>query len=189
MAASQFDEERDRLRKAFGAFDVDGSGTLSAKEFQQLLTRTGGMALTEEDAEEIIFEFAEGDELSIDEFIAAMASLKDTGQEIKATSAIESDELFVVVGHIRGREKPDAPHLQLAVKPTDLVRDVKEQIRREKGLTEEHEIHLLHIGKKLDDNRTLEACQVQPAPSIYGKPPQPYPSVLWSTSRLSSPKK
>lgn len=42
------------LKKAFDLFDADGSGTLNKTELMGILTRAGGAAMTEADAEEVI---------------------------------------------------------------------------------------------------------------------------------------
>lgn len=64
------------LKQAFRTFDIDGSGTLTAEEFLNVLTR-GESEFTEEDAMDLINEFdTNGDgELDMDEFIAAMTAV------------------------------------------------------------------------------------------------------------------
>lgn len=112
-----------RLRAAFAAFDIDGSGTLTAAELAAALTRKGGGdALSEEDAREIIeFADANGDGvLSIDEFVKLMSGLDAVPTGLvdfsdlagpngnvcipdTAKRAITLDQLTVLVRHTRRR--------------------------------------------------------------------------------------
>jgi hypothetical protein len=67
----------DELEKAFANFDVEGSGSLSADEFVNILTREGGgAALTVDEAKALIASVdANGDgELQLEEFVALMAT-------------------------------------------------------------------------------------------------------------------
>ena len=75
------------LRKAFDAFDIDGSGSISAAELVAILTRqtaVGSEPLAEEDASALISVFdANGDgELDFDEFVKAM-----TGERTSSPAA------------------------------------------------------------------------------------------------------
>ena len=64
------------LENAFAVFDTDKSGTLSATELKDILTRKGDDALSEADAQDIINAVdSNGDgQLSISEFIKLMKS-------------------------------------------------------------------------------------------------------------------
>lgn len=67
------------LENAFAVFDADKSGSLSATELKDILTREGNNALSEADAQEIISTVdANGDgQLNISEFIQLMKSRAD----------------------------------------------------------------------------------------------------------------
>ena len=67
------------FRASFAFFDIDNSGTMSAQEFLQVLTRQHGTAagLTLADAQEILADFDEdgSGSLDVEEFIQAMISM------------------------------------------------------------------------------------------------------------------
>ena len=68
--------KEEELRRAFGVFDADGSGSLSKAEIHEIFMRPGGgHALTEAEVEELIAEFdLNGDgELQFEEFCAMWA--------------------------------------------------------------------------------------------------------------------
>ena len=67
------------LENAFAVFDIDKSGTLSAAELKDILTREGNNTLSEADAQEIINKAdTNGDgQLDISEFIQLMRSRAD----------------------------------------------------------------------------------------------------------------
>ena len=111
------------LRAAFAAFDTDGSGTLTAAELAEALTRKGGgNPLGEDDARELIQSVdANGDGvLSIDEFTKLMSGLDNAPTAVvdfsdlvgpngnvsiadTAKRAITLDQLTVLVAHVRRR--------------------------------------------------------------------------------------
>ncbi|KOO34552.1 calmodulin cam1 [Chrysochromulina tobinii] len=76
-----------KLREAFRQFDVDDSGTLSADELAQLLTRgtSSGTPLSAEDAQEIIDDFdTDGDGvLSLDELARAWVEITGGDEEVE----------------------------------------------------------------------------------------------------------
>ena len=77
------------VKRAFAAFDVDGSGKLSAKEVLAILTRTsGGAALKLEDAEKVIADFDKnGDgQLDLGEMVSAFSTLMK-GQKTAGAAA------------------------------------------------------------------------------------------------------
>ena len=104
------------FRASFAFFDIDNSGTMSAQEFLQVLTRQHGTAagLTLADAQEILADFDEdgSGSLDVEEFIQAMISMDpELAEELE--EELEEGESIVFIRHERGIElaPPDVrPH-------------------------------------------------------------------------------
>ena len=88
------------FRANFAFFDIDNSGTMSAQEFLQVLTRQHGTAagLTLADAQEILADFDEdgSGSLDVEEFIQAMISMDpELAKEQEEGESIVFGELAV----------------------------------------------------------------------------------------------
>lgn len=86
--------QEDAIRRAFGVFDTDESGMLSADELKAIFTRTtgSGQELTEEQTAELIDEFdTDGDGfLDLEEFVQLFMSrviTKPAPDKISASGA------------------------------------------------------------------------------------------------------